>query len=437
MNISILLPYKENFSPQYPGAVSLFVYETSKISKFKKNITVFGNTNFKKKFNLKYVNIDLKKDLFSSQTKLYVNKFIKLESKYNSSIIEIHNRPSYIHIIDTKLKNKIYTLYFHNDPLSMDGSKTIDQRKKLLKKCYKIIFNSAWSKKRFLEGLENKFINSNKLLIFYQSAKRGNLSLLKKKKKWITFVGKLNKAKGYDVFVQSIIKILNKYPNWKALVIGDEKREKIYLKHKNANILGFKKHNEVLKIFRKTSITVACSRWEEPFGRTSLEASANGCAVIITNKGGLPETVTDAKILEKLNEKNLTKSISNLISNPKLRKDLQSKSIKNFYLTHQFVSKKIDDYRNEKLFLQKSFFTKKKLKNLRILHVTNFNERLDGRLFFNTGRRINNGFIRLGHSVLGFSDRDIQKYYKSIGDIKGRKTLNDKLKKLVTIINLT
>ena len=429
MNISILLPYKENFSPQYPGAVSLFVYETSKISKFKKNITVFGNTNFKKKFNLKYVNIDLKKDLFSSQTKLYVNKFIKLESKYNSSIIEIHNRPSYIHIIDTKLKNKIYTLYFHNDPLSMDGSKTIDQRKKLLKKCYKIIFNSAGSKKRFLEGLENKFINSNKLLIFYQSAKRGNLSLLKKKKKWITFVGKLNKAKGYDVFVQSIIKILNKYPNWKALVIGDEKREKIYLKHKNANILGFKKHNEVLKIFRKTSITVACSRWDEPFGRTSLEASANGCAVIITNKGGLPETVTDAKILEKLNEKNLTKSISNLISNPKLRKDLQSKSIKNFYLTHQFVSKKIDDYRNEKLFLQKSFFTKKKLKNLRILHVTNFNERLDGRLFFNTGRRINNGFIRLGHSVLGFSDRDIQKYYKSIGDIKGRKTLNDKLKK--------
>ena len=38
-------------------------------------------------------------------------------------------------------------------------------------------------------------------------------------------------------------------------------------------------------------------------------------------------------------------------------------------------------------------------------------------------------FIRLGHSVLGFSDRDIQKYYRSIGDIKGKKTLNDKLKK--------
>ena len=429
MKISILLPYKENFSPEYPGAVSLFVYETSKISNYKKKIIVYGNTNFKKKFNLKYVNINIKKELFNSQTKNYVNDFIKLEKNNNSSIIEVHNRPSYIHIINEKIKDKILTLYFHNDPLSMDGSKTISQRKKLLKTCYKIIFNSSWSKKRFLEGLENKFVNSNKLLIFYQSAQKGSLNLLRKKKKWITFVGKLNKAKGYDVFAKSITKVLDKFKDWKAIIIGDEKREKILLKHKNASILGFKKHSEVLKIFKKTSITVACSRWEEPFGRTSLEASANGCAVIITNKGGLPETVTDAKILENLNEKNLTNSISNLIKNKQLRLNLQKKSIKNFYLTHKYVSKKIDDYRTEKLFINRSFFLKKKLKNLRILHVTNFNERLDGRLFFNTGRRINNGFIRLGHSVLGFSDRDIQKYYKSIGDIKGQKTLNDKLKK--------
>ena len=81
MKISILLPYKENFSPEYPGAVSLFIFETSKISKFKNNITVFGNTDYKKLFNFKYVNIDLKKKIFSSQTKNYVDNFIKLEMK--------------------------------------------------------------------------------------------------------------------------------------------------------------------------------------------------------------------------------------------------------------------------------------------------------------------------------------------------------------------
>ena len=208
MKISVLLPYKENFSPEYPGAVSLFVYETTKISKFKKDITVFGNTNFKKTFNLKYVNIDLRKNLFSSQTKNYVKKFIKLEKKNDSTIIEIHNRPSYIQILSKEIKRKIFTLYFHNDPLSMDGSQTIQERKNLLKTCYKIIFNSSWSKKRFLEGLENKFVNSDKLLIFHQSASKGSINLINKKEKWITFVGKLNKAKGYDVFASSIKKFL-------------------------------------------------------------------------------------------------------------------------------------------------------------------------------------------------------------------------------------
>ena len=159
------------------------------------------------------------------------------------------------------------------------------------------------------------------------------------------------------------------------------KREKIILKHKNVKLLGFKKHAEVLKIFKKTSITVACSRWEEPFGRTSLEASANGCAVIITNKGGLPETVTNAKILKNLNNKNLVKTIDSLIKDKNLRIKLQNLSIKNFYLTHKFVSNLIDNYRSEKLNLNKNIFIKTKEKSLRILHVTNFNERLDGRLF--------------------------------------------------------
>ena len=98
---------------------------------------------------------------------------------------------------------------------------------------------------------------------------------------------------------------------------------------------------KTLNIFKKTSIAVACSRWEEPFGRTSLEASANGCAVIITNKGGLPETVTNAKILESLSVKNLEKNLKLLISNSNLRKNLQYLSIKNFYLTHEFVTKKL------------------------------------------------------------------------------------------------
>mgnify|MGYP001212691156 CR=1 FL=1 len=428
MKISILLPYKENFSPSYAGAVSLNINETLKLSKYRKFTTVFGNTNFTKKFNHKYKNINLKKKFFQSQNKKYVEEFIKLEKKNNSDLIELHNRPIYLNFLIEELKNKTYLLYFHNDPLTMSGSKTITERTFLLKNCFKIIFNSNWSKRRFLEGMKSDYINSEKLVVINQSAKKNTVNL-KKKKNIITFVGKLNKSKGYDIFGNAILKILDKYKNWSSIVIGDEPRDKLNFNHKNLFKLGFIKHEKVLNIYKTSSIAVVCSRWEEPFGRTSLEASSNGCAVIISNRGGLPETVTNAIILKKIDAKSLYREIESLIINKKKKTSLQKLSLKNFYLTHKYVSKQIDKVRDEKLLLNNSFSTNISKRKLRILHITNFNERHNGRLFFNTGRRINNGFIRLGNSVLEFSDRDIQKNYKSYSDITGGKSLNEKLRK--------
>ena len=71
MKISILLPYKENFSPEYPGAVSIFLNSVIKKSKYKKHITVYGNTSFKKKYNIKYKNIEISEKVLGigSQTK--------------------------------------------------------------------------------------------------------------------------------------------------------------------------------------------------------------------------------------------------------------------------------------------------------------------------------------------------------------------------------
>jgi hypothetical protein len=99
MKISILLPYKENFSPTYPGAVSLFINETTQISKYKKNIKVYGSTEYKNKFKPNYVNIDLNKRGIGSQTKEYIKKFIIFEKKNPSDLIEIHNRQNYLNYL--------------------------------------------------------------------------------------------------------------------------------------------------------------------------------------------------------------------------------------------------------------------------------------------------------------------------------------------------
>ena len=425
MKISILLPYKENFSPSYAGAVSLFINDTIKLSNFRNTTTVYGYTVYKEKFKNKYINIHTSKKFFSSSNKEYVKKFIDIEKDKKSNLIEIHNRPNYLYFLVKGLSKRNYILYFHNDPLSMNGSTTINDRIFLLKNCFRIIFNSNWSKKRFLEGMSSDAINSEKLIVIHQSAAKNKVRI-NNKKKIITFVGKLNKSKGYDLFGKAVIKILNKYKEWNAYVAGDEPRDKIFFNHDRLFKLGFKNHKDIIKLYKVTSIAVVCSRWEEPFGRTSLEASANGCAVIISNRGGLPETLTNGVILKKLSVNDIYDRIEKLIINKSKRQNLQRLSYKNFYLTHKFVSNQIDKVRKSLPSFPKPYLHKTN-KKLRILHITNFNERHNGRLFFNTGRRLNNGFIRLGHSVLEFSDRDIVSRNKNYRDLSGSKTLNDKL----------
>ena len=59
MKICVLLPYKENFSSEYAGAVSIFIKDTILKSKYRNETTVYGHTNFKKDFLKKYVNLSI------------------------------------------------------------------------------------------------------------------------------------------------------------------------------------------------------------------------------------------------------------------------------------------------------------------------------------------------------------------------------------------
>ena len=426
MNISILLPYKENFVSNNAGAVSLFVNDITKNSIYKKTTKIFGNTIYKKILSNNYVNLVFDRRIFFSSNNLYVNSFLEHKETLNSDLIEVHNRPNYIKIIKTKYQNRLF-LYFHNDPLQMNGSKTTNERMSLLNNVDKIIFNSEWTRRRFFINLANTQNLTKKTSVCFQSSSKVKINF-KKKKNIITFIGKLNRAKGYDLFGEAIIKILDKYSNWKSTVYGDEPREKHIFNHKNLKISGFKDNNFILNDLKKASISVVCSRWEEPFGRTSLEAASRGSAVIISNRGGLPETALHAIKLKILSSKHIFKEIEALILNKKRLLSLQIKNYQNFKLTHSYVAKKLDEIRKIGYYDKsiKLFNIKKKIV-LKIIHATNFNRRFSGRLHYNTGRRLNNGFVRLGHNVLTISDRDLIHENKNILDISGKKKLQKNL----------
>ena len=407
IKIATILPYKENYTLKKASAASLWVAEFFKNSKFKKNNFIFGHTKFKDYITKNYINIELKniKSKLKSTTKEYCDKLIfKIQNK-NFEIIEIHNSPLIFHNLRKKIKSN-YIIYFHNDPLSMNGSKSIKERLDILENVEKIIFVSEWVQKRFFLDLDEKL--KTKTEIVYPSV---NKYKFLKKKKYITFVGKLNESKGYDLFQKSIIKILNEFPNWEAFSVGDEDRRKIFIKHKNHKELGFINHKKVLNLLSKTEIAVVPSKWEEPFGRTALEASSRGCATIISNKGGLPETTDHAILIKDLNYVSLYKEIKKLIINSNLRKKTQTDSYRNIKHLIKKNTRVIDQIREECVPIYNLNFNKKKLK---ILNIYNQGQKLNHRLYnISLGKKFSNGFIRNGHDVLEISDRDFIKNNRS------------------------
>ena len=401
MKIATILPYKENYTFSKAQAAAIWVCDFFKHSSFKDINYIYGNTNGKDYLTKNYINIKISnlKSKFSSSTNEYCNNFIKKTKDENFDIIEIHNRPLVFNILKKKISTK-YILYFHNDPLSMNGSKTSDERLKLLDELDKIIFVSKWVQNRFFEKLDKKLMNKTEVV--YPSIHKEKK--IYKKKKMITFVGKLNESKGYDIYKHAVTKILNEFKNWKAYSIGDESRIRPIINHKNHEELGFLKHKKVLEFLNKSEIAVVPSRWEEPFGRTALESSSRACATIISNRGGLPETTDHCLILKKLDANELYFQIKKLIQKKKLRKKIQ---IDGFYNVKHLIkenAKLIDEIRENLVQKFNLNFIRNKL---RIINIYNTGQKLNHRLYnISLGKKFTNGFIRNEHDVLEISDRD-------------------------------
>ena len=101
----------------------------------------------------------------------------------------------------------------------MKGSKTVAERKKILNNAAGIICVSEYIKKQFLKGIKN---NHSKVYVLPNGIKR-TLKQKPKKEKKIMFVGRIVQEKGVHIFVNSIKKLIHRYPEWKFIIIGTSK----------------------------------------------------------------------------------------------------------------------------------------------------------------------------------------------------------------------
>ena len=316
--IAVLLPNKEDYSLNNAAAASIWVKDFNKGIITNKQL-VFGiatSSPLTKNF------INLKKKNLIDNSFFYLKNFVKKLTK-SIKVIEIHNRPHFFFYLKEKFPKYKFILIFHNDPNTLRGSKTIKEKIEILERCDEIVFVSDYVKQRFYYNLYSYLPLKGQIIYPATNYFNHNFKKKLKKKKTIIFVGKLNSSKGYDTFGEAVIDILNKYKDWRVIAAGNEKRESYTFNHKRFKIIKWSSHKKIINIYKSTSISIVPSRWDEPFGRTAMESSDLGNALITSGKGGLLETASNPIVLKKVNKKNIIKEVEKLIKSPNLLKKIQ------------------------------------------------------------------------------------------------------------------
>ena len=118
----------------------------------------------------------------------------------------------------------------------------------------------------------------------------------------IGVVSRLEPIKGMDLVIPAFAEVKKKYPEVQLIVVGDGTQKKLMEQQaKQFGVTdaitwaGRQPQEELHKWYGQMDIVLMPSR-SEGFGLTAIEAMANGCVVVASNTGGLPEVVKDGEV---------------------------------------------------------------------------------------------------------------------------------------------
>jgi glycosyltransferase involved in cell wall biosynthesis len=413
--IAELLPNKEDYSLKNAAAASIWVKDFNKGNILSKQI-IFGISSSATPLSKNFVN--LKKKNLINNSYFYIKNFIK-KLPESIKVIIIHNRPHFFFILKKKFPLIKFVIIFHNDPNTLRGSRSVSEKINILENCDKIIFVSSYVKERFYYNINEHLPAKGQIIRPSSNYYNHNFKKNIRKEKIIVFIGKLNASKGYNLFGPAVINILNKYKDWKVIVAGNEKREIYNFHHERFKIFDWLSHKQIINIYKKSSISVVPSTWEEPFGRTAMESSDMGNALITSNKGGLNETSINPILLKKINSKSIQNEIEKLIKSPNLLKKIQKFNYKNKKINFKENLKELNNIKKNLIENTNYKLNYINNNNNKILHIANFDEKNDYRLSnINLATKISNGFIKDKFQTINFSDRFFlqQNTFSSIDD---------------------
>ncbi len=301
--IAIVLPRRERFSLSRFGAVALTVDDYVRHSAFRGETAILGLA-VEDPRSTAFHAVTPKDTFWRRRTLGFAEGCAAYLAPEPPRHIDVHNRVEIFDRLARRFPKAAVSLWLHNDPQQMRGATRVRERRQILARARFVFCVSDWVRGRFLEGIAQE--SERVVLLPCAIDAMAEAARAAAKEPLIVFVGRVIGEKGALIFAEALAQALPALPGWQAMLIGPARADSSYARRVAAALapLGsrvircdFAPHDEVMATFRRAAIAALPSTWDEPFGRTALEAMAAGAAVIASRRGGLPEIVGDAGLI--------------------------------------------------------------------------------------------------------------------------------------------
>ena len=174
--------------------------------------------------------------------------------------------------------------------------------------------------------------NNNKTTSQRVNESTSGAEIKKESKIVIGVVSRLVEIKGMDLVVPAFAKVKEEHPDVRLIVVGDGSLKERMMEQ--ARELGCEDavewtgrlaQEELAEWYQKMDIVLMPSR-SEGFGLTAIEAMDNGCVMVVSDVGGLPEVVRDGEVglLHRSEDvDDMAEKICRLLDNPKLMEEIK------------------------------------------------------------------------------------------------------------------
>ena len=373
----ILLAYKEVMTQANAGAVSRVVANLFTNSRHQQAITIFGVPIDDAPLDqVNFHPLRLRMPWLYGKNRGFLKAYLahlKAHPQKTPELVEIHSRCHLAREMKIARPDIAVSLYMHNDARYMRGGKSPAERVWLIENLEAILFVSEYLKQAFIRDLPSDRLAPQiraKCHVIGNELTR-TTTTRPAKKKTLILAGRMVEEKGILEACKAAAQILPNFPDWHLHVVGGRHFQKSALsgyEHSVQKALmpiqrqstqhGFMQGSELAVLQSQASIALVPSLWDDPAPLAVLEALAHGCALLTTDKGGIPETATSRaeiaaighldrnapqdreKIIQIFAEK-----LENLLGKPEQIQQLQDQAWNNYPYDAKNMAVKADRYR--------------------------------------------------------------------------------------------